>query len=275
MSTKPYAGLKITPASIGPDSSGTKWVVGDVDHLARIVVIVAMGQARHACQIIARCQPATPAVKHKDLVRDARRKLRITGNSNAERRASRWRRDALLFEIISWAAAQQEATGSTVLQDPHLSSTAQGLDGLMLKLNPAGDGIAMATVFEDKCSANPRRSFRSEIMPLFKEIHHGGRTSELVAVAATLLHHAGFDNTTSPKAAARVLDKQHRAYRASLALKKKNDKRKRRTAIFRGFNQLRGIGQSQRIGATLVTSNHLRRWFDDLAARALYWLNRV
>ena len=71
-----------------------------------------------------------------------------------------WRRDGLLFEAISWIAARQTATARTYLKDPHLSSTTQGLDGLMIELDEQGTALRRATIFEDKCSANPRQVFQ-------------------------------------------------------------------------------------------------------------------
>ena len=49
----------------------------------------------------------------------------------------RWQRDGFIFEAISWIAARQACGERALLEDPHVSATSQGLDGLMIEL--AGD----------------------------------------------------------------------------------------------------------------------------------------
>jgi hypothetical protein len=246
--------LSIQAVKINPDCTGSRWTAGDLDHLARIIAIIAMGQATHAARIIAKLLPSEPAIDHEALRASAKQRLSITGTTKKQREVSQYHRDGLIFEAISWAAAQQALGGKALLRDPHISATTQGLDGLMIELDKAGTDVTRATIFEDKCSENPDQTFQQKIMSAFKAHHENKRAPELVATAATLIEKAGLDGTQAAKAAARVLDKEFRAYWGSLAVTTDDDSLERRQSIFKNYGALKDIEASQRIGAVLITS---------------------
>ena len=104
-------------------SIGDRWEAKDESRLARLIAIIAMGQAAHAAKIIAELRPADPAVSHKALKAAARHQLSITGDTPERRDASRWRRDGFIFETISWIAARQDGGETALLKDPHIKST--------------------------------------------------------------------------------------------------------------------------------------------------------
>ena len=265
--------LSIDAVGINEHCTGSRWAAADADHLARIIAIVAMGQAAHAARIIAELLPSEPAVDDNALRIDAKRRLSVRGKTDQKREASRYHRDGLIFETISWIAAQQSTTGKALIRDPHLSSTSQGLDGLMIELDESGAAIAHTTIFEDKCSEHPRDKFRDEIMPAFKAHHENRRASELVSTAAALIGKIGLDGTAATKAAARVLDRTCRIYRGGLAVTTEYDTQARRKSLFKNYEGLQGIKPDQRIGATLITSDDLRGWFDELANRAIAYID--
>lgn len=267
--------LTIATVEVDEHCTGSRWASVDMDHLARIIAIIAMGQAVHAAIIIAELLPSEPALDHQALRNDAKRRLSINSNSKSKQDAARWQRDGLIFDAVSWAAAQQATNGKALLRDPHLSSTTQGLDGLMIEFDEACSTVARATIFEDKCSEHPRDKFRDEIMPAFKEHHLNKRAADLVATAATLIGRIGLDGTESIRAAARVLDKSYRAYRGSLAVTTADDSLERRKSLFKGYDELEDIQADQRIGATLVTSTDLRVWFDQLATRSITYIDSL
>lgn len=273
---KPEApALTVSPVEISDCCTGTRWSANDVDHLARIIAIISMGQAAHAARIITELLPSEPAIDHEALRSSARRSLTISGATEKQREVSRYHRDGLIFEAISWAAAQQATGGKALLRDPHISSTTQGLDGLMLEFDDAELSLSRATIFEDKCSDDPRKMFRDEIIPAFQAHHENKRASDLLATAAALLANKGLDGTASTKAAARVLDKTFRAYRGSLAVTTAEDSLVRRKRLFKGYDKLPDIKAAQRIGAVLVTSDDLRGWFEELADRAIVYIDSL
>ena len=183
--------LAIEKVDINEHWTGRRWTADDLDFLARIIAIIAMGQAAHAAQIIAELLPAQPAIDDEALRKDAVDALSVKGDTGKKREVARYHRDGLVFEIISWAAAQQETDGKALLRDPHTSSTAQGLDGLMIELDGTKTAISCATIFEDKCSEDPRRVFREEIMEAFLAYHKRSRASALLAAGAALLEKVG------------------------------------------------------------------------------------
>jgi hypothetical protein len=267
--------LTIEDVAVDNHCNGSRWTAPDIDLLARIVAIIAMGQAAHAAHIIAELKPNAPAIDHAALRRDAKRRLSVHGKTAQQRENSKYQRDGLIFESISWAAAQQSSKGKALVRDPHLSSTTQGLDGLMLEIDAKNQSIFRATIFEDKCSEHPRAKFRDEILPCFKAHHENRRASDLVASAAALLARLGLDGTQAVKAAADVLDKKRRVYRGSLAVTTADDSTARRQAIFKGYEELKGIDPPQRLAATLVTSADLRVWFNALAKKALTYIDLI
>lgn len=264
--------LKVETCKINEYCVGSRWEVSDGEYLARIIAIIAMGQAVHAAQIIADLLPAAPAINEKALCEDAKLRLSIKGDTPDAQDASRWHRDGLVFEAISWIAARQEASGEVLLKDPHISATTQGLDGLMIELDEKATAITRATIFEDKCSGDPRRKFRDEVLPAFAAYHRNKRASDLVAAAATLIT-AKLTGTAATQAAARVLDLQYRAYRAGLTIEPGRDNEKGRAALFKDYETLNKITENQRIGATLVTATALRDWFDTMAEQAIAYLD--
>ena len=267
------AALVIEQVAVDASCTGNRWTSDNLDLLARIIAIIAMGQAAHAARIINGLLPAEPALDHEALRANAKRQLTVSGTTAEQKQVRRYHRDGLIFEAISWAAARQQTGGKALLRDPHVSATTQGLDGLMIEMDAEQAEVTRATIFEDKCSENPDNTFRYKIMPAFKAHHENARASDLVATAAALLEKAGLDGTSAAKAAARVLDKAYRAYRGSLAVTTADDSLKRRQDVFKTYVELDGIDPAQRVGAVLITSENLRDWFDELAGRAIAYID--
>ena len=276
IASNPPTALTVQSIAISQHCVGSRWVSANIDYLARTIAVIAMGQATHAAQIIRKMLPAEPAINHDQLREAAKAQLSIVGSNQAQIKARRSHRDGLIFESISWIAAQQSVTGLALLRDPHLSSTTQGLDGLMIELDASGVAITCATIFEDKCSEDPREQFREKIMPAFRMAHHGSkRAPDLVATAASLLEKTGMDGTAASKASARVLDKTYRAYRGSLAITPTDDTIDRYQALFKDYEDLDGIDAARRIGGMLVTADDLRAWFDELANKAVAYIDSL
>lgn len=265
--------ISITEVPVDEHCTGQRWVVGDQNSLARILAIVAMGQAAHAARIVADLCPAQPELNLEALRGDAKKRLSLKGRTTDAREHSRYHRDGLIFEAISWCAAHQSTGGNALVRDPHLNATTQGLDGLMIELEDGGSAIGRLTVFEDKCSENPRAKFRDEVIPAFLDYHHGNRASALLASAATLLQHSGMDGTESISAAERSLNPNYRTYRSSLAVSLTDDSEDRRRKLFKGYDALDGVSPYQRIGAVLLTGPELRPWFDKLANDAISYVD--
>lgn len=266
--------LSIGAVEVDADCLGDRWQALDPQRLADLIAIIAMGQAVHAAKIIKTLEISEPVVRLSALKASAKRELQITGKTEEQTRSSRWRRDGFLFEAISWIAARQAYGEDVLLNDPHLKSTTQGIDGLMIEWDASATEVTEATILEDKCSENPRAVFRDQVLPAFRDHHNNARGPELIAIAASLIVRRALDTTLAVQAAGRVLDLAYRRYRAALAVTSHDDSVDRRQAVFKGYGALAGLDPKRRIAATFVVEGELRDYFDRLAAEAIKAIDR-
>jgi hypothetical protein len=250
-----------------PTYEDVRWTIEDEDYLAQIVAVVALGQAQHAAALIATLDPIAPAFNTEALRSAALASLEVMPGTPDQILARTWQRDGLLFEVLSWIALiEASETGEVLVRDPHLGSTAQGLDGLVLELEAGGAAIARTVIVEDKCSEKPRRTFQGLVLPAFQDHHNNERSPDLVATAANLLGRLA-DPTTAVQRAQAVLDINRRAYRASLALETRFDSSPKRGRLFKGYDTLSGIPPGNREGGGFVVGDELRPWFEQFAGQ--------
>jgi hypothetical protein len=239
-----------------------------------LLAVITLGQAQHAARIIMQLEPSGPAISIKELFSGARGQLRIRGDTDAQKEVSRYHRDGFLFECISWTVARKGGTERSFLKDPHLSSTSQGLDGLLIEMHENGREIVRSIIFEDKCTNDPRDKFRDEVLPTFKSHHEHKRSRELIANAVSLIREIGLNGTDATKAAAAVLDRSSRFYKVSLTVGDGCKTTSRRKALFKGYDTLSDIEKEQRIGAIFSFDTPLRDWFQALADDVITQLNK-
>jgi hypothetical protein len=266
MPSKP---LEIARVPIDSQCVGDRWSVDDETLLAKLIAIVAMGQAAAAAHVLKTLSPAAPAFTNADLQREAKRKLTVQDTPTTPRKGyPRWQRDGFIFEVISWIAARQ-VNDQILLKDPHVSATSQGIDGLMLELSADKGKVSMTTVCEDKCTSKQRSTFVEKVMPAFMEHHQNKRAAEVVAAASILLRTAGVDDAAAARMSEAVMNRKARSYRAAFALTATSDSQEERAKLFKGFDQLDDIAAAQRIGAGLILAGKLRASNDSLAAKAI------
>ncbi len=271
-----WAALKITGFPIDDDCVGSKWKVENEDQLARLIAIVVMGQAAQAAHIIDELLPAAPAFTNEALKKEAVIKFTVQEVAQTPRIGyPRIQRDGLIFEIISWIAAKQVSGEKCFLKDPHTSSTYQGLDGIMIELNEDGSEILKSTIFEDKCTDNPRDTFTQKVIPGFLDRHENTRNAELIAAAATLIQLSGVSNVQAMSMVRKVIDNSSRQYRAGFALTQDFDTEEAQKALFKGYDKIKDINQEQRIGASLIVDGKLRDWFDALATKIIAYIEQL
>lgn len=271
-----WAALEITGFPIDDDCVGSKWKVENEDQLARLIAIVVMGQAAQAAHIIDELLPAAPAFTNEALKKEAVIKFTVQEVAQTPRMGyPRIQRDGLIFEIISWIAAKQVSGEKCFLKDPHTSSTSQGLDGIMIELNEDGSEILKSTIFEDKCTDNPRDTFTQKVIPGFLDRHGNTRNAELIAAAATLIQLSGVSNVQAMSMVRKVIDNSSRQYRAGFALTQDFDTEEAQKALFKGYDKIKDINQEQRIGASLIVNGKLRDWFDALATKIIAYIEQL
>ena len=257
--------IKSSPVEIDKDVSGLNWEVADFQELAKIVAVIAVGQVVHAARILDQLEKNAPAISIPQLNEAACEQLTIKSGLNPEQeKAARAHRDGFLFECISWIATRQGANDRIFQKDPHISATSQGLDGLVVELEPMKAQIKTVTICEDKCTDYPRNKFRDEVMPTFTE-HHGNqvRGRELLATAVDIIKSKFTNGTEALIAAQRVMELGRRRYRAALTVDATIVTPAKRAKLFKDYNGLAGIEQSQRIGATFVMSGDRRNPQED------------
>lgn len=268
--------LDVKSIAIDTHCVGSRWTVDNEDQLARIISIVVMGQAAQAAYIIEELMPAEPAFTDEALQHEAIIKFTVQDDSQSPRTGyPREQRDGLIFEIISWIAAKQTAGARCFLKDPHTSATSQGLDGLMIELSEDSSELRKSTIFEDKCTINPRDTFRDNVIPGFLDRHGNTRNAELVAAAATLIQLSGATNAQTMEMVKKVLDISRRQYRAAFALTQEFDDPEAQKKLFKGYQKISDIKQNQRIGASLIVEGELRAWFDILGERIVSYLKQL
>ncbi|XJZ27731.1 hypothetical protein ACF5W4_02465 [Bacillota bacterium Lsc_1132] len=253
--------------------TGHLWSVGNISELAQIIALISLGQAEHAAEIIYELGPVIPVRSISEFYNEAREQLEIRGTTDRKREVSRYHRDGFLFECISWIVSQQVADENTYLKDPHISSTTQGLDGLIIQMDPIEKVVLHTTICEDKCTENPRDKFRDQVMQAFTEHHQNKRGRDLLANAVNLIKQSGLKGTAANLAAEKVYDKTYRTYRAALTVNSGICNAEERQKLFKGYDGLTDILKSQRIGATFIVSGNLRDWFQELAEHVIHALN--
>lgn len=270
------APLHCQSCEIDENSVGERWMSANDDELAALIAIVAMGQAAQASYILEELIPAQPAFSFEDLRREAKIRLTIEEPASKPRKGyPQWQRDGFVFEMISWIAAKITYGEGALLKDPHVSATSQGLDGLMIQINATKDEVQSTTVFEDKCTDDPRATFLGKVIPAFKDRHANIRSAEIIDAAATLLKTAGLKDKDAARLSAAVTDKTKRKYRAAFSLPKSFDTLEERQKLFADYNRLVGIASEQRIGASFITSDEMRKWIAGLAGKAIQYLDSL
>lgn len=260
----------------GPDCVGQRLTVANASQLVRLIAIIAMGQVSQAAHIVSSLVPAAPAFSFAELRSEAIIRLTVQEEPHTPRIGyPRWQRDGFMFEAISWIAARQSHGPSVLMKDPHVSATSQGLDGLMLTLSQDKSAVETTTIFEDKCTDDPKSIFAGKVMTGFRERHDNRRSAEIIATASALLTRAGISDEFAARIAAAVTDRSRRRYRAAMTTVTELDNDAARASIFSPYGDLAGITSDQRHAACFVVPTELRPWFDQLGFQAVGYLNSL
>lgn len=268
--------LQCQVCDIDESCVGERWVCANDDELAALIAIVAMGQATQASYILKELAPAEPAYTFHDLRKEAKIKLTVQDTvSNPRTGYPKWQRDGFVFEVISWIAAKITHGDQALLKSPHISATSQGLDGLMLQLNDGSNAVESSTVFEDKCTDDPRKTFLAKVVPGFLDRHQNLRSAEIIDAACALLRIAGLADKDAARLSAAVTEIAKRKYRAAFSLSSHYDSLAARQSLFADYDRIKGITAQQRIGASLITPIDMRDWIAELAERAIGYLDSL
>lgn len=260
-----------TTVPINADCIGDRWEVNDEDQLAELVAMIAKCEFGHAQSILSGITPAIAGYTPEmiaEIKQDAIRALTLKTDAHGKelRNAAKWHRDGFLFEAISWIVARNSSSPDVLMRDPHIGATTQGLDGLMIELNPAHDDVVKTTIMEDKCVEDPQHTFRYETIPALVLYHTKHR--KVLEGAASLLRNA-FPASSINAIAAKAIRPEIRNYRASLTIENPADNQAGRIAIFDYYDRLVNLLQENRIACTFVPGIDVREWFEEFAKKVI------
>lgn len=268
--------LQCQTCDIDENCVGERWVPDNDVALAALIAIVAMGQATQASHILKELIHAEPAYSFEELRAEAKIKLTVQDTPGKPRTGyPKWQRDGFVFEVVSWIAAKITYGDQALLKNPHVSATSQGLDGLMLQLNVDKDAVESSTVFEDKCTDDPRDTFLAKVVPGFLDRHQNLRSAEIIDAAGALLRIAGLVDKDAARLSAAVTEIEKRKYRAAFSLPPNFDTLEARQSLFADYDRIKNITAEQRIGASFITPTDMRDWIAELADKAIEYLDNL
>ena len=145
--------LTILDYPAAPECGGTQWLVANQDELETLVGTVLVGRAKHVASVL-------KGTQHNSVNTSVAQRNALRAQLHPASEAMQWHRDGLLFEIICWITARMSADANDVISDPHLSSTQQGADTIVVRFDAASRTLSLATIYEQKCTANARPAAR-------------------------------------------------------------------------------------------------------------------
>jgi len=240
-----------------PECLGLQWAVLDDAKLVELTSLVLIGRARHVAQILAGAQKQPGIV---GLALKAQLHRQLTPKSQP----TIYHRDGLLFEIITWIAAAMHATALEVLSDPHLSSTQQGIDTIKITLDSAKQ-LEAATIFEQKCTENPRSQFQGEVLPTFKKWIAGEFDNKLSQLVLALVDRFQLTEQQQTTLYDRLLQTRPLAFRAALTVTPEIFDEQKCVQLFKDYSDL-STPQAYRHGDTFPLVD-VRAWFAQFADR--------
>ncbi|MDQ0346753.1 hypothetical protein [Ancylobacter vacuolatus] len=238
---------------------GEQWFVDDLDGLAKLVAIVMVGRAQLVTGILAGAEigpvPTSAALK-----------VRLNKALFPEK--DPWHRDGLLFETICWLVARKGAAANEVVSDPHRRATNQGADSVKVIFDETARELRKVTVYEQKCTDDPRTKFRDEVLPAFSDWITGTRDDELLQIAIGLLARFNLTEAESNRAYGRIaLAPRPIAFRAALTVSPEAFPQNECKKVFKDYDDL-AVDLEARFGDTFPLKD-MRGWFKDFAA--LVW----
>jgi hypothetical protein len=248
--------LQISTFPSSPQCDGTQWVVTDIDQLASLAALVLVGRAKHAANIINGSR-RIPGVVPDSVKTIVQLQLDVTPGADPSHR------DGLLFEIISWIAIQQTAGPNDLISDPHLKSTQQGIDTLRITFDSNARTLTRATICEQKCTINPRKKFKKEVLPSFEKYWNGERDPELVQSATGLLSRYSLTDEEQLELYDVLLQERPLSFRASLTVAPSPYLESKCVKLFKDFESI-PVPFADRLGDTFPQME-TRKWFNDFA----------
>lgn len=247
-----------------PHCSGNQWSVVDEDALAALVAVVLMGLAEHAAEILSGTT-LIPLVAPPSMRERMKRELILAPG------AQPYHRDGLLFEIICWISARQQAQPNEVISDPHTKATQQGVDTVKIRFDPTTRQLIKTTIYEYKCTTDHRAQFRDHVVPAFKRYFDGERDPELIQTTIALLARYVLTSQEQVDVFSSLVNDRPLAFHAALTVQPYQFSQAHSIALFDDFADV-GAVRANRFGDTLPLAD-VRGWFSNFAVRVWEKIN--
>jgi hypothetical protein len=233
---------------------GYLWKIDDENELASLVARVYLGHAQHVEKILRELHASDAKLPTSDGAVSSAKEL-LNGAAD--------HRDGLLFQTLSWIAAQRSASKGDLIRIPHLIRAHKGFDGLQININ-AQDKLTAVVIFEDKATTESRETVRNKVWPSFKELEAGGRENELMQEVIALLGRA--KNVDRDEIVHAIVWNQIRRYRLSITGDPVHGNAIRFRNLFKGYDTVVPGNRNKRTAAVLCFTD-LRAWMTDFAKR--------
>lgn len=245
--------LKFTPISHPELCHGSAWQVLDRDLLVTYLARVALGRSNHVKRILGGgigSLTVSPRSIDAGIAKFALTKDKAP-----------YHRDGWMFQAISWIAAVQSGTSGFV-RAPHIIRADKGIDGLLLELEPNGQEISCAVVFEDKATENPRQTISEDVWAELEAFERGDYDDVLTdEVTAMLLTIPTLD---AEEVVNKVLWERILRYRVSITISDSHAKPDGYSRLFGGYDVVVPGPDTRRQGEVFFCSD-MRQWMADLA----------
>lgn len=242
---------------------GYKWEITDVNKLAHLIAVVAIGQYRHAYKIL-NVSNTTSHIPITDSIRQgATQLLEATTEKEQEHR------DGWMFQVISWIAANLQ-TQDAIIQAPHMIRASKGFDGLQLCLNSQKE-IEKVIIFEDKATIDPRGKINSQVWPEFSNIESGEKDNILMADCSELIEKQ--PNINHDEIMATIIWEDIKHYRVSVTIGDTHNEPIKHKDLFKGYDDITSHhGKRQ---AETIYLKDLRISMQDLADKVIEEIGKI
>ncbi|HVK41189.1 MAG TPA: hypothetical protein VM471_01815 [Phenylobacterium sp.] len=247
--------LSIVDFPAEPHCGGAQWTVADTDALADQVAAVMQGRAADVADALA-------GATLLDVMTPDDMKAAIKKELFPTKKGAMPHRDGLLFEIICWLVAAQQATADEVVTEPHTKATKQGMDTLKVAWDDGSRQLTAATIYEYKCTTNAQKTFRYPVMKAFRDFNDGKRNTDLIQQSIALLARFGLTNEERRAAFTRIVKDRPLIFEAALTVTPHPFGTADCVALFDYFENF--ATRPQRRGSTMPLTD-VRQWFSDFA----------
>ncbi|MBW8003488.1 MAG: hypothetical protein FVQ80_15990 [Planctomycetes bacterium] len=248
--------LEFYPHKSNEIFKGDSSVIIDEDKLVEFVSRTLMAQYTHVKEIISTERSDQEhrrfPIAKKDVANSVIKKVLHT--------KSKFHRDGLLFQHISWISMVMRKNQNDLFKAPHCRPADKGQDCIIVHISSSSGKISGISVCEDKATIHCRNVITNQVFPEFNEYDSGDRDAELESEVLAILK-----QNPSIGDANEIIEKifwsNIRRYRINITVKNEEPSK-----LFKGYDDCIKGGLNRRTADTTVIQN-MREWFDSFSRK--------